>query len=153
MGGIANAVNYNDIQYMAVVARAVTNANVCFFMGLVDQVAINGGNTDNVAFYYDTLNVGTQLRCQTTRSGLQEPTHITVPPANVWHLYEMFLSPTQVVFKIDETTVAVHSDIAKLPLGQTLTPYITIFARENDYKQLDLDLFWMKGTLSVPRYP
>lgn len=138
-----NPIRFDDIVSFKWEARLSTNDAVAMALALNNQISFTAaGVASNVGFLYDS-SVSLSLKCLSTLNGAQDATPVTMPSAGSFHSYEVLIDVAfgQIDFKIDGSIVATHANTAKMPIGQALTPYALIVARENANKSLDLDDF------------
>jgi hypothetical protein len=144
-GGSANVgsiIQFANITNVMWIVRLVSNASVRMFLGMIGAVSLN----DSIEFLFDT-NTSASLQLNTRAGGTQTQDLVTMPTANTWVRYEMQVTSTQVQFFIDGVQVGT-THTTNLPTGVALTPFISVQTRTGATKTLDLDLFWLRGSVS-----
>ena len=143
-GTIGNIVVYDNVTEANWVARYASSANFFFRFVLTSTGA---AVTNALGFYYDTLAAAT-LTIQNIASGTATGSisQVTVPSDATWHRFTIRVGASAVEYLIDGASLA--SFTANRPTGVALTPHILVGTRTGGVKTLDLDLFWLKGTVS-----
>jgi hypothetical protein len=138
VGSQGSPVNYDDIEQLTWVARVPAITTGGFLLSVTNSIL----RTSTVEFALDT-SVSAQLQCNTVHGGVSEQTLLAMPSDGDFHQYRIDLSATEAVFYLDEVEVARHT--TGLPVNQALNPYMFALTRAVVVRQLDLDLFWLKG--------
>lgn len=131
----------------------VTNVMLIFRLNAITSVLLNYGLIDTVAsgkgvdILLDT-NTDANLRLRTIDAGGNTTDSISNPiVANTWHRFEFRITSSQTQFFLDGSQIGT-THTTHLPTGLALTPYFNFAARTTSSRVLDLDLFWLRGTVS-----
>jgi hypothetical protein len=109
---------------------------------------VSAASGNGFGFFYDTSD-NTNFHTVTVAGGTSTVNTVTTPGSNAWERYEMAVTPTSVVFKINGSTVASHT--TNLPTGVILNPYALVVTRTTATRSLDHDLFWLKSISTLSR--
>lgn len=126
-----------------VLVRIPTQTSILWRIGLTDGTSF----TNFAGFVFDTNTSTTDVIYGNISGGSATQLTATMATANTWVRFEFAKSGSSVTYKMNGTTLGGAAITTNIPTA-ALTPIFQIQTRTGSTRSLDVDLCWIKGTVS-----